>query len=103
MKNEIMDGEQFKAAMDGNPTFEELEEMTEAKKRKSREENEARRKKEAEEERRRKEAEEQQEHENTSPENGWGYVSADDNLDPKDKNDKDDTDNNRFGDSDIPH
>ena len=43
MKNEIMDGEQFKAAMEGSPTFEELEEMTEAKKRKSREENEERR------------------------------------------------------------
>lgn len=45
MKNEIMDGEQFAAAMDGEPTFEELEEMTEAKKRKSREENELRQKK----------------------------------------------------------
>ena len=46
MRNEIMDGEQFAAAMDGNPTFEELEEMTEAKKRKSREENEERRRQE---------------------------------------------------------
>ena len=45
LKNEIMDGEQFKAAMEGTPTFEELEEMTEAKRRKSREENEERRKK----------------------------------------------------------
>ncbi len=44
IKNEIMDGEQFKAAMEGEPTFEELEEMTEAKKRRSREENEKRRK-----------------------------------------------------------
>ncbi len=43
IKNEIMDGEQFKAAMEGEPTFEELEEMTEAKKRRSREENEKRR------------------------------------------------------------
>ncbi len=42
LKNEIMDGEQFKAAMEGNPTFEELEEMTEAKKRRSREENDER-------------------------------------------------------------
>ena len=55
VKNEIMDGEQFKAAMEGEPTFEELEEMTEAKKRKSREENEERRRKQAEEERRKKE------------------------------------------------
>ena len=55
LKNEIMDGEQFAAAMDGNPTFEELEEMTEAKKRRSREENDRRRELEAAEERRRKE------------------------------------------------
>ena len=56
MRNEIMDGEQFTAAMEGTPTFEELEEMTEAKKRRSREENDERRRKE--EERRRKEKEE---------------------------------------------
>ena len=43
LKNEIMDGEQFKAAMEGTPTFEELEEMTEAKRRRSREENDERR------------------------------------------------------------
>ena len=55
LKNEIMDGEQFTAAMEGNPTFEELEEMTEAKKRRSREENDRRRELEAAEERRRKE------------------------------------------------
>ena len=47
IKNEIMDGEQFAAAMNGNPTLEELEEMSEAKKRKSREENEQRRIREA--------------------------------------------------------
>ena len=55
LKNEIMDGEQFTAAMEGNPTFEELEEMTEAKKRRSREENDRKREQEAIEERRRKE------------------------------------------------
>ena len=43
IKNEIMDGEQFTAAMEGNPTFEELEEMTESKKRRSREENDKKR------------------------------------------------------------
>ncbi len=58
IRNEIMDGEQFKAAMEGDPTFEELEEMTEAKRRKSREENDERRRKQAEEERRKKEEEE---------------------------------------------
>ena len=55
VRNEIMDGEQFKAAMEGNPTFEELEEMTEAKRRKSRRENEEKRQREAEEARRREE------------------------------------------------
>ena len=55
VKNEIMDGEQFEAAMSGNPTYEELEEMTEAKKRRSREENEEKRRKEAEEARRKQE------------------------------------------------
>ncbi len=55
LKNEIMDGQQFEAAMEGTPTFEELEEMTEAKKRRSREENEERRRQAAAEERRKKE------------------------------------------------
>ena len=59
LKNEIMDGEQFAAAMDGNPTFEELEEMTEAKKRRSREENEEKRRAEAIAERQRREEEEE--------------------------------------------
>ena len=52
LRNEIMDGEQFKAAMEGTPTFEELEEMTEAKRRRSRQENEEKRLREKEEERR---------------------------------------------------
>ncbi len=55
LKNEIMDGEQFTAAMDGEPSFEELEEMTEAKARRSREENEERRRREAIEARRKRE------------------------------------------------
>ena len=42
LKNETMDGEQFYAAMDENKTFEELENMTEAKLRRSREENDRR-------------------------------------------------------------
>ncbi len=114
VKNEIMDGEQFKAAMEGEPTFEELEEMTEAKKRKSREENEERRRKQAEEERRKKEEEELKARQAENAENkksdksdsDWGYVSADNegqkkNEDDKDK--KDDDDNDRFGDDEIPH
>ena len=95
VKNEIMDGEQFMAAMKGTPTFEELEEMTEAKKRKSREENEQRRKQQAEAERRRKEAEERAREKgagaNASSE-GWGYVSSNDG-------DNNNNDNN----NQIPH
>ncbi len=57
MKNEIMDADQFNAAMDGNPTIEELEEMAAAKKRKSAAENETKAK-ENEEARKQREAEE---------------------------------------------
>ena len=70
LKNEIMDGEQFTAAMEGNPTFEELEEMTEAKKRKSREENDRRRELEAAEERRKKEEAEKAAKTNSQSANG---------------------------------
>ena len=66
VKNEIMDGEQFKAAMEGDPTFEELEEMTEAKKRRSREENEKKRLEERAAERKRQEEEEQRRNEQSS-------------------------------------
>ena len=44
VKNEEMDEEQFKAAMERACTFEELEAMTEEKRRRSEEENEQRRK-----------------------------------------------------------
>lgn len=43
LKNESMDGDQFKAAMEGDPTMEELEAMLEEKRRKSRENNQRRR------------------------------------------------------------
>ena len=39
LKNEIMDGEQFKAAMEGNVTPEELDAMADEKKRRSEEQN----------------------------------------------------------------
>ena len=70
LKNEVMDGEQFTAAMEGNPTFEELEEMTEAKKRKSREENDRKRELEAAEARRKKEEAEKAEKANAEGANG---------------------------------
>ena len=58
LKNEIMDSEQFTAAMNGNTSFEELEEMNEAKKRRSREENDKKRLEDKEAERKRLEEEE---------------------------------------------
>ncbi|MBO5274300.1 MAG: ATP-dependent zinc metalloprotease FtsH [Clostridia bacterium] len=56
-KNEIMDNEQFEAAMTGDPTIEDLEAMADAKKRRSEEENKARAKRDEEERRRREEEE----------------------------------------------
>ena len=56
-KNEIMDGEQFAAVMEGNPTVEELEAMVAEKKRKSEEENAAKAKRDEAEKRRREEEE----------------------------------------------
>ena len=82
VKNEIMDGEQFEAAMSGSPTFEELEEMTEAKKRRSREENDERRRQEAMEERRRKEEAEKAKDADKDKD------GSDDSDDDGDKNDK---------------
>ena len=58
LKTEVMDGEQFEAAMSGTPTFEELEEMNEAKARRSREENDERRRQLAIEEQKKREQEE---------------------------------------------
>ena len=81
IKNEIMDGEQFEAAMNGTPTFEELEEMTEAKKRRSREENDRKRELEAIEERRRKEAEEKAKQQAANAEN----AEADENTATRDE------------------
>jgi hypothetical protein len=57
-----MDGDQFKAAMEGDPTIEELEALAEEKKQKSREDNE--RKRRENEERERREAEERERLEN---------------------------------------
>ena len=64
LDHENMDGDQFKAAMSGSPTVQELEQILEEKKRKSREANEQ--KEQAEQERARREAEEK-ENENPFP------------------------------------
>ena len=80
--HENMDGDQFKAAMEGYPTVEELEQMLEEKKRKSREENEQR--EQAEQERARREAEEK------ANENPFPYAQPDPEEDKeKEKNDQD--------------
>ena len=79
MKNEVMDEAQFNAAMDGDPTIEELEAMAAEKRRKSEEENEARAKAD-EEERIRREAEEKAKAENAE-ENGDDH-SGDDTYPP---------------------
>ena len=73
MKNELMDEAQFNAAMDGDPTIEELEAMAAEKRRKSEEENEARAKAD-EEERLRREAEEKAkaDHVDENPDNHNG-------------------------------
>ena len=49
LKTEFMDGDQFKAAMENDLTFDEIDEIAREKERKSREENEAKRKAEEEE------------------------------------------------------
>ncbi len=55
VKAESVDGKQFRALMEGDPSFEELDAMVAEKKRKSEEENESRRKREEEERKKREE------------------------------------------------
>ena len=78
LKNEVMDGEQFARAMEDNATFEELENMTEAKRRRSREENDRRlaedaQREQAEKERREREAA-QQKHTETKKDDDDGEI-----------------------------
>ena len=105
IKNEVMDAEQFAAAMDSDPTFEELEEMTEAKRRKSREENDRKREQEIAEERRRKEAEEKARKEAERNFDSDRYNRDGDprvNGDISGTSDNNSTDNNSDNDRDIP-
>ena len=51
LKTEFMDGDQFKAAMENDLTFDEIDEIAREKERKSREENEAKKREEEEEQR----------------------------------------------------
>ncbi len=75
-KNEVMDADQFNAAMEGTPTIEELEAMSDAKKKKSAEENETKAK-ENEEARKAREAEEAEKAANAAKE------KADENAPPR--------------------
>ncbi len=95
LRNEIMDGEQFAAAMEGTPTFEELEEMTEAKKRRSREENEERRRL-AEKEKARLEQEEAQK---DGAESNESADSDDSSKDDENNKSFEDTDNTEASDA----
>ena len=81
-----MDGEQFRAAMDGDPSFEDLENMTEAKRRRSREENDRRLAEEA------KQAQEEKERREAERE---ARRHADDHR--PDPTDEDPNEGNRFG------
>ena len=92
VRNEVMDGEQFAAAMEGNPSFEELEEMTEAKKRKSREENDRKRAELLAEECKRKEEEEKarKEAETKSADDKHDNYDKGDDKDRYDRSEKDD-------------
>ena len=68
LRNEIMDAQIFAAAMDGDPTLEELEAMAEEKRRRNREENEARAKEAAEKARRKDKSGEEAPKDETSTE-----------------------------------
>ena len=101
VKNEVMDAEQFAAAMDGDPTFEDLEEMTEAKKRKSREENDRRRTEMQAEERKRREAEEKarreaERNDDANRYNRDGDPNSNGNIGPDGKKDDDNNGNIPF-------
>jgi len=93
VKNEVMDGDQFKAVMEGNTSVEEIEEIAAAKRRKSKEadEEQARRN----EERRAREEEEKRRFSD-------GIYGEDENSS---KNDDKNDDGNRFnpGDGEVGH
>ena len=93
VKNEVMDEEQFKTAMERDCTFEELEAMTEEKRRRSEEENEQRRK-----------AIEAEQAEKAAAEKGKGekheegYSTSEGDYNTEEKDDKNDS-----GEDEIPH
>ncbi len=105
MKNEIMDGEQFEAAMNGDPTFEELEEMTESKKRKSREENDERRRQEAIAERKKQEEAERAQNptDSTDADGEQATDDTDEEITPADTSDNDTENTEETKDSDEGH
>ena len=93
VKNEVMDEEQFKAAMERECSFEELEAMTEEKRRRSEEENEQRRIAIEKEKAEREEREKAEKEAERYTRNGGSY-----NTDEKGDSRSDDNNNNE-----IPH
>ena len=89
LKNEFMDGDQFKAAMENDLTFDEIDEIAKERERKSREENEAKLKAEAEEQKKveeelRREKEERERMMN-APKGGTFYDTPDNNSESVNK------------------
>ncbi len=108
LKNETMDGDQFKAAMEqDDATYEQLEQIAEERRRRSREDNERRRHEI--EERERAEAEARRRAEQTGDPNFSDGIYGEDDNDKDDKSDKNDDkdgkDDNRFSpdDDEVKH
>ena len=97
LEYETMDGDQFEAAMSGNPTFEELEEINAEKRRKSEEENKRREELEAEARKRDEEAAEKRDKENSDKGDRFDAMDrAMFSRNPQDR-DEDDSDNEEDG------
>ena len=108
LKNETMDGDQFKAAMEQEDiTYEQLEQIAEDRRRRSREDNERRRREIEERERAEAEKRRREQAQSNGPEFSDGIYGEDQN-DPsssQDKKDDNDQDGNRFSpnDNEVGH
>ena len=97
LKVETVDGDQFKALMEDNASFEELDAIADQKKQKSAEENEARRKREEEDARKREEERARRDAElhrrSVDGLSAYGQREREDEIDRKKNRDDDDTTN----------
>ena len=107
LKNETMDGDQFKAAMEqDDATYEQLEQLAEDRRRRSREDNERRRREIEERERAEAEKKRREQERANEPRFSDGIYGEDDNDKQSRQNKKDDDDdNNRFSpnDNEVGH